>query len=85
MLEFIVAGFTGTFFSYFCVFWGGVQTHAFALGTVSDRVLEKLEIDNDRTIRYHERMDRKLDKLLRQLDQMGENHQPNSSGSEATF
>ena len=76
MFEYILAGFTGTFFSYFCVYWCGIETHAVAVGTVSDRVQKKIEIDNDRTIRYHERVDRKLDKILRQLDQMDENHQP---------
>lgn len=73
MFEYILAGFTGSFFSYFCIYWAGVQTHAFALGTVSDRVLQKIEIDNYRYARFYERMERKMDKILNHLDQADEN------------
>jgi len=68
MFEYVLAGFTGSFFSYFCVYWGGVQTHAFALGTVSEKVLQKIGVDNCRHERIYERMERKMDRIQQQLD-----------------
>lgn len=57
MFEYILAGFTGTFFSYFCVFWGGIQLHAFAKGTASDRVINEIE-----------KMERKMEKMERKME-----------------
>ena len=63
MFEYILAGFTGTFFSYFCVYCVGVETHAFALGTVSDRVIQKLDDYNKRNERFYIKMERTLQQL----------------------
>jgi len=86
MFEYILSGFTGSFFSYFCVYWCGVQTYAYAFGNISDRILQKKEIENDRRIRFYERMERKMERMEKkierihhQLDQENENHQLKTS------
>ena len=62
MFEYILAGFTGSFFSYFCVWFLGAETHAFAAGTSSDRVLSVMDINNDK-------IERKLELLLRKINE----------------
>ena len=63
MFEYILAGFTGSFFSYFCVYYVGVETHAFVLGTVSDRVIQKLDDYNKKNERFYIKMERTLQQL----------------------
>ena len=58
MFEYILAGFTGSFFSYFCAFWVGAETHAIACGTTTDRVLSVMN-------RHNDSVENKLDKILR--------------------
>lgn len=61
MFEYILAGFTGTFFSYFCVFLSGMELYAFAKGTSSEKVIDVLN-------EHNERMERKMDLILRQTN-----------------
>lgn len=67
MFEYILAGFTGTFFSYFCVFWSGVQLHACAKGVVSDKVIEVMNEHHDIQERNMDRMERKMVLILKQI------------------
>ncbi len=67
MFEYILAGFTGTFFSYFCVFWSGVQLHAFAKETASDKVIEVMNEHNNKQEIKINRMERKMNLILRQV------------------
>jgi hypothetical protein len=66
MFEYILAGFTGTFFSYFVVFWSGTQLHAFAKGTASDKVIEVMNTHHDILEIKMDMIERKLDLVLRQ-------------------
>ena len=63
MFEYILAGFTGSFFSYFCIYWAGLETHAFAVGTSSDKVIRVMNMHN-------EEVERNLDRILRQINNM---------------
>ena len=67
MFEYVLAGFTGSFFSYFCVFLGGIQFYACARGTSGDIVIEHIDRQNDMFKRDNERVERKVDVILRQL------------------
>ena len=74
MFEYILAGFTGTFFSYCCVFCMGVEVHAGAAGTASDKVLKIMNIHNENVEQLMNKMklqntinERKLDLILQQL------------------
>jgi hypothetical protein len=60
MFEYILAGFTGSFFSYFCVFWAGVEVYAFAHETTSERVIKVINRSNDD-------IERKLDQIIEQI------------------
>jgi len=51
MFEYIFAGFTGSFLSYFTVFWFGANIYAFATDTATDRITrvicrESITIEN---------------------------------------
>jgi hypothetical protein len=61
MFEYILAGFTGSFFSYFCVFWSGIELHAFARGTTSDKVISV--INNN-----HYEIEREFKQLVKQIN-----------------
>jgi hypothetical protein len=59
MFEYISSGFTGSFLSYFIVFWCGIELNAIATDSISDRVIRTiqykindLEIKMDRML-YH--------------------------------
>jgi len=60
MFEVILAGFSGSFFSYFCAFIAGAELHAFAVGTSSEKVISVMDIHN----RY---MEGKMDKILKKI------------------
>jgi len=47
MFEYILAGFTGSFFSYVCVFYFGAELHSCATSTSSDRIINKIDNDNE--------------------------------------
>ena len=57
MFEYILAGFTGTFFSYFCVFLCGIELHAFAAEISSERVLRVMRDD-------HDDLETKMDRII---------------------
>ena len=60
MFEVILAGFSGSFFSYFCAFMAGAELHAYALGTYSGRVIDVMYIHN-------RHMEDKMDKILKKI------------------
>ena len=57
MFEYILVGFSGSFFSYFCAFWIGAEIHAFAADTASDKVIRVMN-------RHNDSVENKLDKIL---------------------
>jgi len=65
MFEYILAGFTGTFFSYCFVFFSGVQLHACAKGVASDRVIDVMNDLNDMQNKRLDRMERKMERMER--------------------
>lgn len=51
MFDYILAGFTGSFLSYFTVFWVGANIYAFAVDTATDKITrvicrESIAIEN---------------------------------------
>ena len=67
MFEYILAGFTGSFFSYFCVYWFGLETYAFAKGTTTDKVMKELNKLSDIIERNNGRIEKKMDLISRKL------------------
>ena len=68
MFEYILAGFTGSFFSYFCVFWSGIQLHAFAKETASEKVIKVMnEHNNIQEIKIN-RMEKNMNLILQQME-----------------
>ena len=67
MFEYILAGFTGSFFSYFCVYWVGIETHAVARGTTTEKVMKELYKHSDIIERNNDRIEKKLDLMMRKL------------------
>ena len=63
MFENILAGFTGSFFSYFLVGFGGIQLHVWAVETISDRISYLLRKHNDR-------IERNMDIIVRNMDKI---------------
>jgi len=60
MFEYILAGFTGSFFHMFvCVFYFGAELHSCAVGTVSDRIINKIDNDNEIYKKNNLRMEKK--------------------------
>lgn len=45
MFEYFIAGFTGSFFSYFCVYLFGAVTEGIAKDSLSTRVVSKLNLE----------------------------------------
>ena len=68
MFEYILAGFTGTFFSYFVVFWSGIEFHACCKGVASDKVIKVTNEHNDIQKKKMDDMDRKLNLMLRHMN-----------------
>lgn len=72
MFEYFLAGFTGTFFSYFCVYWAGIESYSFAVDSVSDRLIRKMESKHDILIRNSETnykaLNNKMDEIMHKLD-----------------
>ena len=60
MFEVILAGFSGSFFSYFCAFIAGAELHAFGVGTVSEKVIRAMDFHNS----Y---MEDKMDKIMKKI------------------
>jgi hypothetical protein len=67
MFEYILAGFTGSFFSYVCVFYFGAELHSCATSTASDRIINKIDNDNEIYKKNNVRMEKKIDKMLEHL------------------
>jgi hypothetical protein len=74
MFEYILAGFTGTFFSYFCVYWAGAESHAFAVNSVSENILSKMNRDTEMIIRNmdinYKASKNKMDEIMHILDML---------------
>lgn len=72
MFEYILAGFTGSFFSYFCVYWVGAESHALAVSSVSENILRKMKSENEMIIRNMEinykALKTKMDEIIHKLD-----------------
>jgi hypothetical protein len=60
MFEYILAGFTGSFFSYFCIFWSGVEFSTWATDTVSERIIRETNEQN-------KNIEKKMDQILREI------------------
>ena len=43
MFEYILAGFTGSFFSYYCFYLFGAVTEGISSGTLSETIAKKIE------------------------------------------
>jgi hypothetical protein len=62
MFEYILAGFTGSFFSYFCVFVMSCELNSFAGGTISGNVISVINSNSNN-------IERKLDRIVQQINQ----------------
>jgi hypothetical protein len=60
MFEYILAGFSGSFFSYFCAFWVGAEANAFAVGTSSERIIRVVN-------RHNDSVESKLDNIMKKI------------------
>ena len=60
MFEYILAGFTGSFFSYFCVYLFGAVTEGIAKDSLSTRVVRKLNMERMEIMEKLEGMERIL-------------------------
>ena len=67
MLEYILAGFTGSFFSYFCIFWSGVEFSTWATDTVSERVIRVIRETNEQNKNIEKNIEKKMDQILREI------------------
>lgn len=60
MFEYISAGFTGSFFSYFFVFWCGMELNAIASESISDIVIRIIGYQNTD-------LERKMNRILNHI------------------
>ena len=70
MFEYFLAGFTGSFFSYFCVYLFGAMSEGIAKDSLSTRVVRKLYLERIEIMEKLERLETiltnmKEDQLLR--------------------
>lgn len=71
MLEYILAGFTGSFFSYCCIFWSGVECSTWATDTVSERVIRVIRETNEQNKNLEKNIEKYIEKYIeKKMDQI---------------
>lgn len=67
MFEYILAGFTGSFFSYCCIFWSGVECSTWATDTVSERVIRVIRETNEQNKNLEKNIEKNIEKKMDQI------------------